>query len=187
MARPPGRPRTFATANALDAATQVFVRHGYAAATIPRLEQAMGLHRPSLYGAFGSKPQLYKHALAHDIERRARAWRQALTDAEDLADGLLGALESLLDDPHGRPRLGLALAAGLDGAAAPAGAHDLVKAALEAMAADLAIRLGPCSPAGESSTSERAQGVLDRLLGLALRVAVTGRPPTRPQVSGLTA
>ena len=61
-----GRPRRFDRDGALDAAMQLFWRHGYETSSLAQLKQAMGgLSAASFYGAFGSKEQLYREALEH--------------------------------------------------------------------------------------------------------------------------
>lgn len=62
-----GRPRTFIEHEVLDAAMQVFWRHGYEASSITQLRAATGLSSASLYGAFGSKEGLFERAIEHYI------------------------------------------------------------------------------------------------------------------------
>jgi AcrR family transcriptional regulator len=57
------RVREFDTDAALDQAMLVFWRLGYERATLAELTKAMGINRPSLYAAFGSKEQLFRMAL----------------------------------------------------------------------------------------------------------------------------
>jgi TetR/AcrR family transcriptional regulator, copper-responsive repressor len=59
-----GRPATFDTERALDAATLLFLRHGYEGTSIAMLTEAMGVTPPTLYSAFGSKERLHVEALA---------------------------------------------------------------------------------------------------------------------------
>lgn len=66
---PRGRPRTFDVDSALDAAVDVFWRHGYEGAGLTELTEAMGIGRPSLYSAFGDKAQLFQRALDRYVDR----------------------------------------------------------------------------------------------------------------------
>src|SRR5262245_28537612 len=58
-----GRPRAFDIDQAMDAALEVFWRQSYEGASISDLTQAMGINRPALYAAFGSKKELFLRAL----------------------------------------------------------------------------------------------------------------------------
>src|SRR6187431_2122551 len=58
-----GRPRTFDTDDVLDRAMALFWRKGYAGTGISDLEEATGLGRQSLYGAFGDKRQLFEQVV----------------------------------------------------------------------------------------------------------------------------
>ena len=57
------RPRQFDREAALQAATEVFWRHGYAGASTDVLLKEMGVARQSLYDTFGNKRELYLEAL----------------------------------------------------------------------------------------------------------------------------
>jgi TetR/AcrR family transcriptional repressor of nem operon len=57
------RPREFVEELAIDAAAGVFCRHGYTATSIEQLVEATGVHRGSLYAAFGSKRGLFLRVL----------------------------------------------------------------------------------------------------------------------------
>jgi AcrR family transcriptional regulator len=59
-----GRPRAFAPDEALGQALAVFRDGGFAATSLDDLSAAMGINRPSLYGAFGDKRALFLKAYA---------------------------------------------------------------------------------------------------------------------------
>ena len=61
----PGRPREFDEGEALTAMMNVFWRKGYEGTSLSDLVEATGLLRGSLYAAFGSKAEMYTHALNH--------------------------------------------------------------------------------------------------------------------------
>jgi len=58
-----GRPRIFDEGVALDAVLETFWRRGYEATSLADLCEATGLHKGSLYQAFGDKHQLFMRAL----------------------------------------------------------------------------------------------------------------------------
>ena len=77
-ARALGRPRSFETGKALDAAMKVFWCKGYEGASLADLTQAMGINRPSLYAAFGDKESLFRKVLDRYDSGPAGYVREAL-------------------------------------------------------------------------------------------------------------
>ena len=63
-----GRPRAFDTETAINTAMDLFWRFGYDAVTSIMLAEAMGINRPSLQAAFGSKDDLFRTVLRHYAE-----------------------------------------------------------------------------------------------------------------------
>ncbi|MCK1744530.1 TetR/AcrR family transcriptional regulator [Bradyrhizobium sp. 139] len=71
-----GRPRAYEPAVALGKALDLFRTQGFAATSLDDLSEATGMNRPSLYGAFGDKRELYiksyqryrEHARASMVE-----------------------------------------------------------------------------------------------------------------------
>src|ERR1700721_3883645 len=54
-----GRPRAYQPESALGRALDLFRKDGFAATSLDDLSAATGMNRPSLYGAFGDKRELY--------------------------------------------------------------------------------------------------------------------------------
>jgi AcrR family transcriptional regulator len=88
-----GRPRGYDPDAALGRAIGSFWQAGYSGTSLDDLSAATGMNRPSLYGAFGDKRDLYLKALAHYWELSRVAMDEALT--HDLP--LRHALQRLYD------------------------------------------------------------------------------------------
>ena len=112
-----GRPREFDVDQALDRALRVFWRKGYEGTTLSDLTKAMGVNRPSLYAAFGSKEELFRKALDRYAEGPAAYLREALNEptARAVAERLLsGTIDAVTDrrNPRGCLMVQGALACG---------------------------------------------------------------------------
>jgi TetR/AcrR family transcriptional regulator, copper-responsive repressor len=83
-----GRPRQFDADEVLLKARDTFWQAGYQATSLDRLSDAMGLKRPSLYGAFGDKQALYVTLLRAYRETNLATVRRLLGDAATLREGL---------------------------------------------------------------------------------------------------
>lgn len=75
---PRGRPREFDTDQALDAAMALFWRHGYEGASLAALSEAMDIHLPSLYAAFGNKQALFTQVVDRYIQQPASYLHKAI-------------------------------------------------------------------------------------------------------------
>src|SRR3954470_2591512 len=64
-----GRPRSFDEDQVLDQIMFLFWQKGYEATGLVDLEQATGLGRQSLYGAFGDKRAFFLRVVEHYFER----------------------------------------------------------------------------------------------------------------------
>lgn len=93
---PAGRPRAFDADQALAAAAEVFWKHGYDGASLDLLTAAMGINRPSLYGAFGDKAELFAKAVARYQEIYFVPNLRTLTQAPNLAAGIADYLAASL-------------------------------------------------------------------------------------------
>src|ERR1700709_885012 len=70
-----GRPRAYQPEIALGKALDLFRKGGFAATSLDDLSAATGMNRPSLYGAFGAKRELYikSYARYREDSRKAMA------------------------------------------------------------------------------------------------------------------
>jgi len=75
-----GRPRAFDIDQALDRAVLVFWSKGFEGASLDDLTEAMGISRPSLYRAFGSKEDLFYKALERYTEGLTSYFGRALEE-----------------------------------------------------------------------------------------------------------
>jgi AcrR family transcriptional regulator len=90
-----GRPRAYDPDLALTRAMDVFWKDGFAGTSLDELSAATGMNRPSLYGAFGDKRELYIKAYQRyrersrdgmaDLLKQDLALRQLLQRVFDLA------------------------------------------------------------------------------------------------------
>jgi len=117
---PIGRPRAFDIGEALDRAVVEFWSKGFEGASLDDLTEAMGISRPSLYRAFGSKEELFYKALERYTEGLASYFGRALAEptSEAVATAVLHGMVEAATMP-GLPAgcLGVqgALATGDDG------------------------------------------------------------------------
>lgn len=63
-----GRPRSFDEGAAVSEAATLFARHGYEGTSVDDLVRGLGIHRGSLYSAFGSKRALYLRVLRDHVD-----------------------------------------------------------------------------------------------------------------------
>ncbi len=100
-----GRPRAYDPERALAQATAAFWDAGYSATSLDDLSAATGMNRPSLYGAFGDKRELYLKAIEGYRERARAAMREALPYDGSLREALSAlydrAISLYLSGEHG--------------------------------------------------------------------------------------
>ncbi len=72
------RPRTFDLDTAIDQALQVFWQKGYEGTSLTDLTEAIGINRPSLYSAFGSKEELFQRVVARYVTKQGAPIMTAL-------------------------------------------------------------------------------------------------------------
>jgi AcrR family transcriptional regulator len=99
------RTREFDVDHAIDAALHVFWQKGYEGTSLSALTEALGINRPSLYAAFGSKEGLFQRAVERYLSGPAAAVAEALTaeTARDVATKMMRFYADAAGQP-GRPR-----------------------------------------------------------------------------------
>lgn len=96
-----GRPAEFDRERALGAALVTFWRRGYGNASLDELTSAMGINRPSLYGAFGNKERLYAACVDHYVGKIGATYLAPLA-APRVADALRGFFDAMIDGVTGK-------------------------------------------------------------------------------------
>jgi AcrR family transcriptional regulator len=115
-----GRPRAYQPEIALGKALDLFRRDGFAATSLDDLSAATGMNRPSLYGAFGDKRELY-------IKSYARYRADARAAMIDIFRGELPIRERL------QRIYSVALDIYIEGESGPRGCFTVMTAASEAV------------------------------------------------------
>ncbi len=92
-----GRPRAFEPEAALSRALDTFRDTGFAATSLDDLSAAMGINRPSLYGAFGDKRDLFLKAYARYRAEVGEQFAKAFDPALSLRQSLEGIFSTALD------------------------------------------------------------------------------------------
>ena len=96
-----GRPREFDMQKALERAMELFWRQGYEGTSLSDLTRELGINRPSLYAAFGSKEALFLKAL--DLYEARAGYREAALTAPTAIAYARALLEGAAD-LHGDKR-----------------------------------------------------------------------------------
>ena len=92
-----GRPREFDVDQALDAAMRAFWAKGYEATSLADLMSVTGLHKGSLYQAFGDKHSLFVLALQRYLGDMRRQKNELLSQAPTPLDGMRSVMHRMID------------------------------------------------------------------------------------------
>lgn len=91
-----GRPREFDAGEALQRATQTFLRFGYAGASLEALTTSMGLSKPSLYAAFKDKRQLFQRVVEARAAMLGKRYRAAFKKGTTLETSLVAMFDEAI-------------------------------------------------------------------------------------------
>ncbi|MEY9092257.1 TetR/AcrR family transcriptional regulator [Paenibacillus sp. RC84] len=94
------RQREFDEDAALDAAMRLFWEKGYEAASLTELTARMGIQRPSMYAAFGSKKELFEAALRSYTQDHAARVRAKLQSRTSVKDAFCALFEGIVADEY---------------------------------------------------------------------------------------
>lgn len=92
-----GRPRQFEEDQVLDAAMRAFWAKGFEATSLKDLMDATGLHKGSLYQAFGDKHALFERALDNYLGEMRRHKSEILKTAVSPLDGIRAVGHMMID------------------------------------------------------------------------------------------
>ena len=92
-----GRPRQFDEEQVLDAAMKAFWANGYEATSLADLVSVTGLHKGSLYQAFGDKHSLFIQTLNRYLQNVRHNKNQILQQADTPLGGIRAVLHGFID------------------------------------------------------------------------------------------
>ena len=92
-----GRPREFDEEQVLDAAMKAFWANGYEATSLADLVSVTGLHKGSLYQAFGDKHTLFIQTLNRYLQNVRQHKSQILETADTPLGGIRAVLHGFID------------------------------------------------------------------------------------------
>ncbi len=119
----------------LEAASGVFAREGYAAASVARIANEAGATKPTLYARFGSKAELYEAAVRYQADAIARELFDAYERAMQLglADAVREGVDAWFAFAEARPD-GMRLLFGEDAGADSSVARETTEAIIQRIA-----------------------------------------------------
>jgi TetR/AcrR family transcriptional repressor of nem operon len=92
-----GRPREFDEERALEAAMDAFWRKGYESTSLTDLCSCTGLHKGSLYQAFGDKHQLFMQSLKHYADREFKETAAVALQQQSPLDSIRAVVRTVCD------------------------------------------------------------------------------------------
>jgi len=176
-----GRPPSYDRDLALHAIRDVFWDRGFSAASLDDIAAAADMNRPSLYGAFGDKREMYLAALRLFSAESGREMQKAL-DAPTLREALdafyVGAILQYLSGKAG-PRGCLVICTAVVEATGDASIRSALAGILSELDSVVAVRIARAQTEGDRCAAGDAK-VLARLANSVLHsVAVRARAGAR--------
>ena len=96
-----GRPREFDEEAALEAAMDAFWAKGFEATSMADLCSCTGLHKGSLYQAFGDKHTLFMDALRHYADTEFHETTSVISEAKSPLENLRAVVNRVVEDAAG--------------------------------------------------------------------------------------
>lgn len=183
-----GRPRNFDEEQVLDQAMFLFWKNGYEATGIADLEQATGLGRQSLYGAFGDKRALFLRTVDRYFERIIQPY---VIDVLDAPGSGRANLERIFEQWQSAAEASEFQGCLVGNSVPEFGAKDremsdILRRKLELMEAAFVRALKRAQQAGEVNPAMDTRGTARSLLTIAQGLAVVARVNREPSfVSGV--
>ncbi len=178
LSKKAGRPRGFCLEEALETALHLFWHKGYEGTSVSDLTEAIGINRPSLYAAFGSKEELFRQVLDRYAAQHNPAVEAALArpTARGVAEALLSSTPAYACERAGPGATGCLL---VQGALACSDESDAVRVELaarrEAMVAALRVRFERAQAEGdfpaEAEPADMARYVVTVMNGMSVQAA----------------
>ena len=179
-----GRPPAYDRERVVDKAQALFWKDGASGISIDALSAATGLHKPSLYAAFGGKPGLYLASLDAYIERGAPDISGALS-AKPLSAALRAVFEADLDVfcAGGAHRGCFLIGTAIDAAAEDAEVRERVEGVFAGLRRTLRARLETALADGELRKDANLDALLEIVFGTHVALAVAARGgSTKPEL-----
>lgn len=175
-----GRPPTYDRDVALGAIRDVFWDRGFSATSLDDIAAAAGMNRPSLYGAFGDKREMYLAALRMFAVESGRELQKAL-EAPTLREALEAFYARAIQDyvSGGGPRGCLVICTAVTEATGDPAIRSALAAILAELDAVVAVRIARAQAEGDRCTGGPAKVLAQVATSVLHSVAVRARAGAR--------
>lgn len=180
-ARRRGRPPSYDRDRALRAIRDIFWNRGFSATSLDDIAAAAGMNRPSLYGAFGDKREMYLAALRMFAAESGRELQKAL-EAPTLREALEAFYARAIQDylsGQGGPRGCLVICTAVTEATTDPAIRSELAAILGAIDSAVAARIAKAQADGDRCTGGDATALASVATSVLHSVAVRARAGAR--------